>query len=63
MTPLTYVQFIKFLRDELALPAAAIAIAQRHCEADPGPLPMVLWHYGLITMDQLEQILDWMETT
>jgi len=63
MTPLTYVQFIKFLRDELALPAAATAIAQRHCASDPGPLPMVLWHYGLITMDQLEQILDWMETT
>ena len=36
-------------------------MALRHCEQDPGPLPMVLWQYGLITIEQLEKIYDWME--
>jgi hypothetical protein len=28
---------------------------------DPGPLPMILWRYGLVTIAQLEKIYDWME--
>lgn len=53
---------IDFLRDELAVPASAIAIALRHHEAGSSLLPMVLWQYGLITLDQLNQVFDWMET-
>lgn len=52
---------IKFLQEELELSSAAINMALRHCEQDPGPLPMVLWQYGLVSLDQLEQIYDWME--
>ncbi|MBE9076494.1 DUF2949 domain-containing protein [Romeria aff. gracilis LEGE 07310] len=37
-------------------------IAIEHCRCDPGPLPMVLWQYGLVTISQLEQIYDWLET-
>jgi hypothetical protein len=52
---------IQFLQDELAISPDSIKVAQRHCEQDPGPLPMVLWQYGLITLEQLERIYDWME--
>ncbi len=52
---------IRFLQEELAVSNDAIAVALRHCEQDPGPLPMVLWQYGLITMEQLEKIYDWLE--
>jgi len=62
MTPTTYAHLIQFLREELGLPDNAISIAQRHCEQDPGPLPMVLWQYGLVTLEQLDQIYDWLET-
>ncbi|HEY9618959.1 MAG TPA: DUF2949 domain-containing protein [Crinalium sp.] len=55
-------QFIKFLREELAIPAAAIAVALRHHDEAPSLLPMVLWQYGLITLEQLDRIFDWMET-
>lgn len=54
-------QFIRFLQDDLAISASSIEIALKHCEQDPGPLPMILWQYGLITMEQLEQIYDWLE--
>ncbi|HEY9819087.1 MAG TPA: DUF2949 domain-containing protein [Candidatus Obscuribacterales bacterium] len=62
MTPQTYTRLVQFLEEELSLSSSAISIALRHCEQDPGPLPMILWKYGLITLEQLDRIFDWMET-
>lgn len=63
MTPTTYTRFIRFLQEELALPSASIGIALRYREKDPtGPLPMILWQYGLVTLEQLDRIFDWLET-
>ncbi len=50
-----------FLRDELALPDDSIELAIRHSQQDLGPLPMVLWRYGLVNLSQLEQLYDWLE--
>ncbi|MEY3299271.1 MAG: hypothetical protein RLZZ597_2531 [Cyanobacteriota bacterium] len=52
---------LQFLQDELAISAASLQVALKHSEQDPGPLPMILWQYGLVTLEQLEQIYDWME--
>ena len=54
-------QLIQFLRWELAIPASSIAMALRHPEQDSGQLPMILWQYGLITIEQLDRIFDWLE--
>jgi hypothetical protein len=59
--PVTYSQFLRFLKEELAISTAYIAIAERHSQQDPGPLPMILWQYGLVTLKQLDQIYDWLE--
>ncbi|MBF2008580.1 MAG: DUF2949 domain-containing protein [Chlorogloeopsis fritschii C42_A2020_084] len=60
--PSNYSQLIRFLQEDLAISAASIDVALRHSQQDPGPLPMILWQYGLITLEQLEQIYDWLET-
>ncbi|TVP67831.1 MAG: DUF2949 domain-containing protein [Leptolyngbya sp. LCM1.Bin17] len=52
---------IRFLQDELAISSASLQVALKHSEQDPGPLPMILWQYGLVTLEQLEKIYDWME--
>jgi Protein of unknown function (DUF2949) len=54
-------RFIRFLEEELALSADSLAMAMRQREQDPGPLPMILWQYGLITIEQLDRIYDWLE--
>jgi len=54
-------KFIQFLREELALPTSAIDFAVRHSQPELAPLPMVLWQYGLVTLNQLDQIFDWLE--
>mgnify|MGYP006267963613 CR=1 FL=1 len=61
MGPYSYSNLIQFLQEELAIAPASIAVALKRCEQDPGPLPMILWQYGLVTLEQLEKIYDWME--
>jgi len=55
-------QLIEFLQTELALPAESIALALRQTAEVPGMLPIVLWKYGLVSIYQLEQIFDWLES-
>ncbi|NJP11136.1 MAG: DUF2949 domain-containing protein [Leptolyngbyaceae cyanobacterium RU_5_1] len=55
-------RLIQFLREELSIPETAIAIALRHQESASNVLPMILWQYGLITLEDLDRIFDWMET-
>jgi hypothetical protein len=54
-------QLISYLQTELAISSSTIAMALRQSEQDHGPLHMVLWRYGLVSLEQLEQIFDWLE--
>ncbi|NJL89130.1 MAG: DUF2949 domain-containing protein [Coleofasciculaceae cyanobacterium SM2_1_6] len=62
MTPTRYSRLIKFLQEELSISKASIAMTLRHSESEAAPLPMLLWQYGLVTLEQLERIYKWMET-
>jgi hypothetical protein len=61
MTISSHANLIRFLQEELSIAPSSIQVALKHSEQDPGPLPMILWQYGLVTLEQLEQIYDWME--
>lgn len=54
-------QLIRYLKEELAVSDESIDLARRHCEQERGTLPMVLWRYGFVSIDQLNQIFDWLE--
>jgi len=54
-------QFINFLQEDLAIPAADLQLALRHPEQTPGLLPMILWQYGLVSVNQLDLIFDWLQ--
>ena len=69
MAPATYTRLIRFLQEDLAISRASIDVAervggneQRQRDRDPNSLPMVLWQYGLVTLDQLDKIFDWLAT-
>lgn len=55
-------QLIEFLLTEMAIPAESVALGLRRTAEVPSLLPMVLWQYGLVTTQQLDQIFDWLET-
>jgi hypothetical protein len=48
------------LQSDLELPATSIRLALRHHDSSPSLLPMTLWQYGLITLEQLDKIYDWL---
>ena len=54
-------KLIHFLQTDLDISASSMAIVLKQIEHNPGPLPMILWQYGLVTIDQLDQIYDWMD--
>jgi Protein of unknown function (DUF2949) len=54
-------RFLRFLRQELAIPKADLRLALSHPERSPDTLPMIMWQYGLVTLSQLNQIFDWRE--
>lgn len=53
--------FVTFLHQDLALPGASIELGLRQAGDARNLLPMVLWQYGLVTLQQLDQIFDWLE--
>jgi hypothetical protein len=61
MAPAVYSQFINFLKNDLQLSSQSVEMALRHQKDDPTLLPMILWQYGLVSLEQLNQIFDWLE--
>jgi hypothetical protein len=52
---------LRFLRNQLGLTESAIAMGIRQSEVEQAPLPVVLWRFGLISLEQFEQVLDWQD--
>jgi hypothetical protein len=60
-----YQKLLNFLRQDLSLPDDSLAIAERTVSKNlehSNHLPIVLWQYGLITLEELDRIFDWLET-
>jgi hypothetical protein len=54
-------ELMGFLRHQLGLSEGALELGLRQSALEQAPLPAVLWRYGLITLDQLDQVLSWQD--
>lgn len=63
MTKRHYQKLIEFLKQDLGVPSESINIALKSCQQQQGPLPIILWQYGLITLEQLNEVFHWIETS
>ena len=52
---------LRVLRHQLGLSESAVALGLRQAELEQAPLPVVLWRYGLISLEQLDQLLTWQD--
>jgi hypothetical protein len=50
---------LRQLRQELGLSDSALALGLRQAELEQAPLPVVLWRFGLINLEQLDQLFAW----
>jgi Protein of unknown function (DUF2949) len=55
-------QFIEYLQQELGISETEIALAHREQQPSMTELPIVLWNYGLIDLEKVGKIFDWMES-
>jgi hypothetical protein len=54
-------RFIEYLQQELGISETEIALANREQQPSVTELPIVLWNYGLIDLEKLGKIFDWIE--
>ncbi|HEY9824634.1 MAG TPA: DUF2949 domain-containing protein [Stenomitos sp.] len=54
-------RLIHYLQEELGLSDTALALVTRTQRVSSTELPIVLWNHGLIDIDQLNSIFDWLE--
>ena len=52
-------QLLQFLQQKLGLSENALNLGLRQAELEQAPLPVVLWSFGLISLTQYQQVLDW----
>ncbi|NJM65422.1 MAG: DUF2949 domain-containing protein [Acaryochloris sp. RU_4_1] len=54
-------KFIQFLQTDLAISDAELDIALRRQDPLMGQLHIVLWQHGLLTLNQLNSVFEWLE--
>jgi len=60
--PLPSEALLHFLQHRLGLSDNALNLGLRQAELEQAPLPIVLWSFGLLSLEQLQQVLDWENT-
>jgi hypothetical protein len=50
---------LRYLRQELGLSDNALQLGLKQSDQEQAPLPVVLWRFGLISLEQLDQVLSW----
>ena len=50
---------LQFLQRRLGLSPSALDLGLRQAELEQAPLPIVLWSFGLLSLNQLEEAFDW----
>lgn len=56
----TQINLIKFLQEEMGVSSECIAQAQTQLE-DKTLVPIILWQERILTLEQLEQVFNWLE--
>ena len=51
----------QFLQSQIGLSREALNLGLRQAELEQSPLPIVLWSFGLLNLEQLQLVLDWLD--
>jgi len=50
---------MRLLRHQFGLSESALALGLRQAQLEQAPLPVVLWRFGLISLEQFDALLSW----
>ncbi len=54
-------ELCNFIIDKLGISQSALELGIKRSSLENSPLPIVMWSYGLITLDQLQIVLLWLK--
>ena len=57
--PIPSALLVRYLRHQVGLSESALALGIKQAQIEQAPLPVVLWRFGLITLEQFDQVLLW----
>ena len=60
--PLPSRELVRYRRQDLGLSENALNLGLKQAQLEQAPLPVVLWRIGLISLEQLDQVLAWQDT-
>lgn len=52
---------LAYLQGKLGLSLSAINLGLRQAELEQAPLPVVLWSFGLLSLQGYQDVLDWQQ--
>ena len=52
-------ELCEFIIDKLGVSSSALDLGIKRSILENSPLPIVMWSYGLISLNELNIILDW----
>lgn len=52
---------LRFLRSQIGLSDGALALGLKQAQLEQAPLPVVLWRFGLISLEQFDAVLSWQD--
>jgi hypothetical protein len=52
---------VRYLRHHMGVSENALELGIRQSQMEQAPLPVVLWRFGLISLEQFDQVLSWQE--
>ena len=55
-------ELCNFIVDKLGINQSALELGLKRSSLENSPLPIVMWSYGLVTLHQLNLILNWQKT-
>ena len=55
-------ELCNFIIDKLGINQSALELGIKRSCLENSPLPIVMWSYGLLSIDQLQQILSWQKS-
>jgi hypothetical protein len=59
--PLPPEPLLRYLCSTIGLAESALALGLRQSQQEQAPLPVVLWRFGLISLEQLDSVLAWQD--
>lgn len=59
--PTASAALLAYLQGKLGLSLSAINLGLRQAELEQAPLPVVLWSFGLLSLQGYQDVLDWQQ--